>query len=104
MLRLIVVVLTAAACFGAGVHASLVSSASLIHYAYSTNWFGHSDANLDYFTRLGTFWGVAGAMISIICLAGLDRKYLWRAGVIAIVATWLVTYAGVWWHTVNGLR
>jgi hypothetical protein len=96
MLRLFVIIATAVACVGAGATAGVVAFASEFRWPLS-------DANFDYSARLGAYWGVGGAVIATICLSQTDRKYLWMAGGIAVVATWLVTCAAVWWHMVSGL-
>ena len=68
---------------------------------YAVLWTDGAHANYDYFAPIGTSWGVAGAMVSMVCLAGINRKYLWKVAVVVVVVTWLVTYAAVGWHMLD---
>jgi hypothetical protein len=96
MLRLILIVLTAAACVGAGTTAGPVAFASEFHWPLS-------EPNFRTSVHFGLCWGIVGALIAAFALALTHRKYLWITAVIAIVATWLITFAGVWFMVVSSL-
>ena len=96
MLRLGLLILTAAACIGAGATASLAAFATELHWPLS-------EINFRDSACFGAGWGIVGAVGSLIALSLGDRKHLCLIAAAAVLLTWLVTYAGVWWVVVSGL-
>lgn len=96
MRRLLVIIVTAAACFGAGATAGPVAFASEFGWPLS-------EINFRDSIRLGIGWSVVGALIGALVLALADRKHFFITALIAVVATWLTTCAGVWWIVVSSL-
>jgi hypothetical protein len=96
MFRLLVISMTGLACVAAGATAGLLAFASELGWPLSA-------ANFGYSARLGAYCGIASAVTAALCLATIDRKHLWLGGAVALVVTWLLSCAGVWWHVVTGL-
>jgi hypothetical protein len=96
VLRLVTMVVTAVACVGAGATAGVAAFASELTWPLSP-------ANFAGSALMGAYWGIACGAIAAICLAALNRKHLWIAAVLAVVVTWFVTCAGVWWLLVSNL-
>lgn len=88
MFRLLVILVTAAVCVAA--------FASVFQWPLSP-------ANFDEASSLGIRWGAGGALFAALWLAQIDRKYLGRCAVLAVVATWLVTFVAVWLSVISSL-
>jgi len=87
---------TVAACVGAGATAVPVAFASELYWPLSEDNFRES-------VSLGIGWGIVGALSAASALSIANRKYLWITAVIAVVGTWLITFAGVWWYVGSSL-
>jgi hypothetical protein len=92
----VLLILTGAACFVVGVHASIAAFAAVFSWPMS-------EPNLDESTGLGRGFGLASAVISLISLCLSDRKLQGLKAVAAVLLTWLVTYACVWLFVVSSL-
>lgn len=96
MFRPAVIVVTAAACIGVGVLASVMAFGSLLTFPLSP-------ANFDYATSDGVRCRAVAAVIAAGCLFAVDQRYLVVAAVIAVALTWLVTFASVFLYVAMGL-
>lgn len=88
LLRLTVIIATAAACVGTGVLASVMA------YGSGLSW-PLSPANFDYATSEGVYCGAVAAVVAAGCLLAFDRRYLAATAVIAVGLTWMATFAGI---------
>ncbi len=95
-MRLLLASVTGVACIIAGATAGLLAFASEFHWPLSP-------ANFAYSFQIGIYWGIAGALITIVFLSLADRNYLWVASAISVLITWLVAFIGVWLCMVLGL-
>jgi hypothetical protein len=95
-LRLLVIAVTAIACVGGGASAGVAAFVSEFGWPLS-------DANFNYSGRLGVKGGIFGALLTTVCLSQIKRSNLWIAAMIALGATWFVTFVAVWWHMVSSL-
>jgi hypothetical protein len=96
MLRVFVLILTAAVCVGAGALAGPVGFASALSWP-------PSEVTSRDSVRLGIGWGVAGAMLAGIVVAFSDRRYLWVTAGISFLATFLLACVGIWLFVVSSL-
>jgi hypothetical protein len=96
LLRLMLFLLTGAACFAAGVHASIAAFAAVLHWPLS-------ELNLEESISFGIGFGLIGTVSSFIALCHSDRKYQVLKAVAAVLLTWLVTYVCVWFCVVSSL-
>lgn len=89
MRHLIVVVLAAMACVGAGATAGPAACGTVLHFPLS-------EENLRYSTLLGLCWGVGGALIAMMILSRANPKMLWFKAVCVVVTSWFVSFAAVY--------
>jgi hypothetical protein len=96
MVRLLVIVATAVACVGAGASGALAAFATVLAWPLS-------GANFAEAVHQGLAWGAVGALLGAVGLTRTERECLWMGALSAVVITWLVTYAAVWWDVVSSL-